>query len=269
MAMELPLTAGRTAFGADPEGYEAARPPYPAALFDLIETGCGIRGARLFEIGPGTGLATRELLSRGPAIVTAVEPDPRLARHLSVTTDGYRDRLSVTLSSWEDAALADEGYDLGLAATSFHWLEQRPALKKVRHVLRPGGWWAMWWTVFGDPDNPDDFHRKASPLFRDLPVSPSWRTGRRPFALDRESRLADMRHAGFDGLSQDILRWTVRMDSRATCALTATFSQVVSLTPDARTRFLSALKDLVQEEFGGSVERRFVTVLYRAQRPKD
>jgi len=61
--------------------YDRARPRYPSALFDDLAELTGIRsGARVLEIGPGTGQATLTLATRGYSI-TAVELGRHLAAH--------------------------------------------------------------------------------------------------------------------------------------------------------------------------------------------
>jgi hypothetical protein len=67
-------------FNSAAELYERARPRYPDQLFaDLAATtGLGGRPARVVEIGPGTGQATRGLLGQGWR-VHALEPGRELA----------------------------------------------------------------------------------------------------------------------------------------------------------------------------------------------
>lgn len=65
---EVPIDRkfGRQAFGADPAAYHAARPPYPDWVFESLCDKCGLaHGAATFEIGAGTGTATRRLLDLG------------------------------------------------------------------------------------------------------------------------------------------------------------------------------------------------------------
>ena len=113
-------------------------------------------GKSLFEIGPGTGTATRRLLELGARPLIAIEPDPNLAAYLRKSD---RDAaLQVMVSTFEEAALDESAFDLGVCATAFHWLEEDSALAKVARLLRPGGWWAMVWNVFGDCSRPDPFH---------------------------------------------------------------------------------------------------------------
>jgi hypothetical protein len=86
---------GRRAFGLDPTGYDRSRPEYPPEIYQLLEGRCGLRlGARVFEIGPGTGLATKRLLlDRGADPLLVVEPDERLANYLKVALGEVSKRL--------------------------------------------------------------------------------------------------------------------------------------------------------------------------------
>lgn len=264
----LPLDAGRTAFGAQPEHYETARPPYPPALYASLFARCPVDGARVFEIGPGTGAATLKILAQRPSALAAIEPDPRLAAYLSKRVGRAHPELHLINAPWEDAELARDSYDLGVAATSFHWLTQATALAKVWQTLKPGGRWAMWWNVFGDPDTPDDFELRARPHFAKLPKPRSWPdTRRKPFALDEAARLQDLRQAGFEHVTAECVRWTTRLDTGQVTALAATFSQVATAPPDTQRAFLSALAELVERDFGGSVERRLLTPLYTGRKP--
>ena len=146
---------GRRLFGLDPAGYRAGRPDYPEAIYEELVQRCGLGPTtRVLEIGPGTGLVTRRLL-RQCAHVTAVEPDRSMASYLSDTADAAN--LDVVIASFEEADITDDNFDLAVAANSFHWVNQEVGLTKLGKVLRPGGWVALWWTLFRDPDQPDEF----------------------------------------------------------------------------------------------------------------
>ena len=265
-APELPLVEGRRAFGADPANYDSARPQYPARVFDMLRERCGLgAGTRTFEIGPGTGLATRPLLAAG-ARVTAIEPDERLAAKLRENEPG--DSLEISVSAFEDAELPEGSFDLGASATAFHWLDQRPALTKVATLLRPGGWWAMWWNVFGDAERADPFHDATVELLSGLSLTPSQPVSwRHPFALDREARIADLEAVGaFETIAFENLRWTLVLDSRQVRALYATFSHITTLPDQQRERLLDGLQEIAAQEFSGRVERNMCTAIYTARR---
>jgi len=179
---------GRQAFGSDPAGYDAARPAYPEWVFDFLRERCGlVADAATFEIGAGTGTATRRVLARGANPMVAIEPNERLAAFLRETIPDQR--LIVVVAPFEDAVLQESSFDLGLSATAFHWLDEDPALMKVARLLRPGGWWAMLANEFGNSSLPDPFHDATKGLLG-KPCNPAAGRGDVPFALDAIARFA-------------------------------------------------------------------------------
>jgi tRNA A58 N-methylase Trm61 len=57
-------------FNAAASTYHRGRPAYPDAVFDLLASRCGLRpGARVLDIGAGSGLATGPLLAAGAHVV--------------------------------------------------------------------------------------------------------------------------------------------------------------------------------------------------------
>ena len=137
---------GRRLFGADPAGYDAARPGHPDRVYDVLVERCGAEpGVRVLEIGPGTGQATRRLLDLG-AQVTAVEPNRALADYL-ITALGAA--VTVRNETLEESDLPTQAFDLATASSSFHWIEEDAGLMKIYAALRPGGFVALWWTLFG------------------------------------------------------------------------------------------------------------------------
>jgi SAM-dependent methyltransferase len=259
----ITLEDGRRAFGADAANYDSARPEYPAWVFETLRTGCGLKpGARVFEIGPGTGLATRRLVEAGTA-VTAIEPDERLAVVLKTRTP----QAEIIASTFEDATLLSAAFDLGVSATAFHWIEQHQALAKVASLLKPGGFWAMWWNVFGDPTRDDAFHDATLHLLADGTTPSHPPSFRHPFALDEAARIADLETTGqFADIAVRMERWTLVLDPAQTRALYASYSQFAPLDAAERNRILDGLAEIAATRFNGRVERNMVTALYTARR---
>ncbi|MCA1440392.1 class I SAM-dependent methyltransferase [Ensifer sp. IC4062] len=163
---------GRQAFGENPARYHSSRPRYPEWVYATLASRCGLRSnAAVFEIGAGTGIATRRLLEIGADPLIAIEPDRRLADFLRANNP--HKALQVVVAPFEDASLDERGFDLGVCATAFHWLDEDSALAKIAGLLRPGGWWAAVWNVFGDDSRPDPFHEATKELL-DAPASPSF-----------------------------------------------------------------------------------------------
>jgi SAM-dependent methyltransferase len=256
-------TFGRQAFGGDPGGYDAARPAYPDWVFGFLCKRCGLApDAVTFEIGAGTGTATRRLLELGANPLLAVEPDGRLATFLRETIPDKA--LTVVVAPFEEVVLQEASFDLGLSATAFHWLTEDLALAKVAKLLRPGGWWAMVWNVFGDSHRPDPFHEATKSLLNGS-LSPSAGNGEVPFALDAEARLAALeRTHAFDNVEHQTGAWSLALDPDQTVALYATYSNI-NVRPD-REAVLTELHRLARDEFHGRVTRNMVTSLYVARR---
>jgi SAM-dependent methyltransferase len=254
---------GRQAFGLDPAAYHRSRPGYPEWVYQTLCSQCGLhRGAITLEIGAGTGTATRRLLDLGADPLIVIEPDARLADFLR---KNYPDpALQVLVSPFEDASLGDFAFDLGVSATAFHWLDEDSALTKISRLLRPGGWWAAFWNIFGDDSRPDPFHVATKELLAG-PSSPSAGECGIPFGLDADARLAALKRTGaFDIVKTQTSAWSLVLDADQAVALYATYSNI-NVRPDRET-VLAQLGRVARDQFGGRVVRNMTTSLYIARR---
>jgi SAM-dependent methyltransferase len=267
---EILKSAGRVAFGLDPARYDRARPDYPAWVFECLSSRCDVgTSTAAFEIGAGTGKATRQLLALGANPVVAIEPDPRLAAFLS---EGGRTvpALRIVNSVFEDADLAPSSFDLGICATAFHWLDESSALQRIADALRPGGWWAPFWNIYGDPQKRDTFHEATLDLLASGPPNLSNRGHPHlEFGADVDARVSALRAAGaFDSIEVHRSAWSVTLDGSQVMDLYASYSNV-SLRSD-REAVLAELGRIAREDFGNRVTRNITTVLYLARRmPSD
>jgi SAM-dependent methyltransferase len=248
--------------------YDRARLAYPKEVYRLLTTRCGLRrDVSVFEIGPGTGIATRALLKLGAAPMTIIEPDRRLARYLEARLRTWRGTVTILAEPFERVKLPREAFDLGVAATSFHWLPERPALRKVARSLRSGGWWATWNNHYGDPYRPNDFHRALQPLYQRLSGRRSTRYTRARARKDRRDRLRALESVGaFERISREDLWWSARLGTERVQALWGTFSEIVTLPPARKRWFLRELGRMIDEQFRGEVDIPIHTPVYTAQR---
>ncbi|MGW2299294.1 class I SAM-dependent methyltransferase [Streptomyces violaceorubidus] len=131
-------------FNAAAAQYAAHRPSYPPALFDALEelTGRPLKGARVVDVGAGTGLATARLHERGAEVV-AVEPGAGMAAQFRRTLPG----VPVVRGSGNALPLADHSADLLTYAQAWHWTDPALAVPEALRVLRPGGALALWWNT--------------------------------------------------------------------------------------------------------------------------
>jgi SAM-dependent methyltransferase len=123
------------------DAYDAARPSYPAALFDRLEALTRpLQGAMVVEIGAGTGIATRPLRSRGARVLALDVSPPMLERLRTRSPD-----QDVVVGSGEALPVRHGVADLVYAAQAWHWLDDLVAAREAIRVLRPGGHLAVWW----------------------------------------------------------------------------------------------------------------------------
>ena len=169
----------------------------------------------------------------------------------------------------EEARLPSAKFDLATAASSFHWIDEGIGLAHLASALRPGGWLAMWWTLFGEDGAPDAFITATSPLLEGVASSPSGGAeGGPPHALDRDARVAALADAGFEAIEHEIVRWQTSWDTNGIRALYGTFSPIARLEESRRAEILAEIERIAREDFDGHVERTLVTSLYTARWPR-
>ena len=133
-----------SSFGAVAAQYDASRPSYPQALFDAIEelSGRTLGGARVLDVGAGTGIVTRLLLGRGAEVV-AVEPTPGMAAQLRTVLP----QVPLVRADGNRLPFADGSADFITYGQAFHWTTPAQSVPEARRVLRPGGALAVFWNV--------------------------------------------------------------------------------------------------------------------------
>jgi SAM-dependent methyltransferase len=263
MSRPLDSREGRRLYGVDPQGYSAGRPDYPGGVYEVLASAGLGEGCRVLEVGPGSGLVTRHLLDAG-ANVTAVEANADMAAHLRAE---FTERaLNVVHAPFEEAQLPLGAFDLAVAATSFHWVEQPAGWQNLNEVLRPGAQAVIWWMLFEDPTALNEFDTASRRILGGSPSLPA-DSETIPFQMDAASRIADLANAGFVDVRAQFIRWTYRLRAEQVRALYATMAIVLRRPAVDQAEVPDAIERLVLDQFGGQVERTFLTTLYQGRKP--
>jgi SAM-dependent methyltransferase len=262
---------GRALFGADPRSYDAVRPPYPEPIYTFLQATGALRfNVSTLELGAGSGLATRRLLELGANPLTALEPDRRFAPLLKSIADAHAATFRLLAEPFEEADLPPGHFDLVVAATSYHWLQPSVRVVKSAQILKRGGYLALWWNVFGDPEREDPFHEATKGILAELPKSPSDGRSNVPFALDVAARRKELMDTGaFSDLHEEMYRWTLHLNAQQVGALYATFSPISQLSTERRRTVLAHLVEIAEGDFAGVVSRNMVSPIYVARRKLD
>jgi SAM-dependent methyltransferase len=147
----------------------AARPGYPAELVARLVELAGGRGARVAELGAGTGLLSLALAAAGAA-VQAVEP----ARAMLLVLQGAAERgrpagaalvrgpdlgnsqrggpgtVTPVHATGEATGLPDGAFDLVVLADALHWVDAARAGREAARLLAPAGVLAVVTPRLGD-----------------------------------------------------------------------------------------------------------------------
>jgi SAM-dependent methyltransferase len=258
-------TAARDSFDEDPDSYQHGRPGYPDRLFDVLSERCGLGpGARVLEIGPGTGQATRSLLARG-AEVTAVELGANLGERLRAELQDPR--LTVVTGDIAEVPLPAAAFDLAVCATAFHWLEPAVVLPRIAAALQPGGTLAVWWTIHDDPRRSSAYKSALGELYGAHFPELRGARGSTPDPLDAAARNAELATGGhFAAIESEVLQWDHRLTAATARSLFASFSNLRTRPAERREAFLDDLAALIDRDFEGEVTDHYVTGLYTARR---
>lgn len=260
--MKPPLIHDRVA-----QGYDRARPGYPSALFDDIASYTGLaEGARILEIGCGTGQATLPVARRGYAI-DCVEPGAQMAK---IARANLADFPAVTVAcvDFERFSAPSASYDLLLSATAFHWVDPEIRFRKAHDLLQPGGALALFWHRPVQTEASKAFNEAAQHIYRALapeltsdhiePPAPSRAATEYEDLIPGSGCFADL----------EILKYYVasRYNAGEYVDLLATFSDHQTLKASKQQRLLTEIAALIDDAFAGAVTRETVVLLYLARR---
>lgn len=264
---ECPYDGLAKTFDSAAELYEQARPQYPADLFDDLATLTGpTRPARVLEIGPGTGQATRGMLALGWRVV-ALEPGPELARVARRVLAGLGD-VDVVVAPFERWSSGEgESFDVVFAATSWHWLDSSVAYRRSAELLRPGGSLAVVSTDHVLPQvGGDSFFREVETAYDAAGMGDGQGGPPHPEAVAPPDAAAIVDSGLFESPVVRRYVWGKSYSAKEYLALLATYSGHIAASADQREQLFTDIRRLIDSRPAASVRKHYLNILQVARR---
>ena len=241
-------------FGEVAEVYERLRPDYPDALYDVL-AGCLAAGARVLDVGCGTGKAGRPLARLGFAVL-GVEPDPAMAAFARASYAGVSE---CDFQDWEDGA---GQFALVISGQAWHWLPAEVRLRRAHGALAPGGWLALYW----NRPRLAGRHLGAEIDAIYARCAPSMTGGAAPSANETQL-VADAALASelFQPAEEHAWEWERTLATADYLELMTTHSNHRLLPEHERAALLAALGQTI-DAAGGRITESYTTTLWLAQR---
>jgi len=251
----------RATFDDSPELYDRARlVAPPEVLDDLVAVARLDEGARLLEIGCGTGQATLPLAERGFEIV-AVELGESMADLARQKLAPYP-KVRVVTSSFEQWDPAGDRFDAVVAFNSFHWIDPDVSFAKSAEVLREGGSLAVMGSRFVEHDD-------ADPVWGELQEDYDAVTGQgdgRVHVNALKDRSAEFTAGGyFESVTLRRYRWDIAFDADGYVAFLGTTSSHIALAEATRDELFARIHHRISKG-GGSISPTMAAVLNFAER---
>lgn len=232
--------AASKGFTTGADAYVAARPGYPAALYELLSDRLGVGpDTRVCDLAAGTGKFTVGLVDLGAQVV-AVEPVAAMRDRLHDAVPG----VEVLDGTAETIPLADSAMDVVTVAQAFHWFDPVAALAEIRRVLRPEGLLVVAWNV--RDESVDWVHTFTEMIVEGAggrPYTPYHGFDAEPGEIDERFRVAT--EHGFGPITAATFDNPQPTTPALVVERAASTSFVGALEPTARGQLLDRVRELV------------------------
>jgi ubiquinone/menaquinone biosynthesis C-methylase UbiE len=261
-------------FGAVAADYDRLRPSPPPEAVDWLLPD---RRDVVVDLAAGTGLLTRALAGKVGHVI-AVEPDERMRSVLQARSAD----VEVLPGRGESIPLPDASTDAVFVSSAWHWMDPSLAVPEIARVLRDGGRFGVIWTgrqrdiewLHGDEwfsEARAEAESRAGPTARRVAsTEQSWRqlswyeepdagdldqlpSGERiPDRERRQVRLPD--RTLFGNIETGVFRFSRKMALADIIDMLATYSGIITASPEAREAGRARAAAALAAEFPGVAE---------------
>ena len=266
------------------DAYDRRRSDYPVELYEDIfkysvaETGkenerLQINNLSALEIGAGTGKATVPFLDAGYD-VTAVEIGANMSAFLQDKFKGNKS-FCVINSSFEDAILEENYYDMIYAASAFHWVDPKIGCPKVFRLLKSGGTVALFrFNVIAavGEERYEDIQAQWEKYYysyytsNERPVKKAREDFLKPSEIYHSFKIESLQEYGFTDVTMSFYDDTRVFSADEYIEWLSTMSDVRGLPEENRTTLFTGIHEVITRH-GGHHHVEHIFQLYMGRKP--
>eukprot|EP01006_Ploeotia_vitrea_P022491 TRINITY_DN54906_c0_g1_i1.p2 TRINITY_DN54906_c0_g1~~TRINITY_DN54906_c0_g1_i1.p2 ORF type:complete len:297 (+),score=16.54 TRINITY_DN54906_c0_g1_i1:60-893(+) len=249
-----------TRFSAKVDQYIKYRPSYPAqaVLSFLVKTISFTTSQIVADIGAGTGLFTKILVSNGNRVY-AIEPNKEMREACESLVGAEHTNMAPIDGTAEETTLGACSVDVICCAQAFHWFDPAKTKKEWLRILKPNGWVVLLWNSReggGLNESYEAAIRAHCPEYKDIQAtSVATKTSKRQQEFFGENPIHELRVP--NPQQMDLEGLLGRVESASYAPLPGT------------TQHRTLLKDLIdaftKHEVDGHVTMGYTTVVQCAQ----
>jgi SAM-dependent methyltransferase len=264
-------------FGTVASDYDRLRPsPPPEAIDWLLPDHCDV----VVDLGAGTGLLTRALAGKAGHVI-AVEPDERMRLVLQSRSAD----VEILAGRGEAIPLPDASADAVFVSSAWHWMNPRLAVPEIGRVLTNDGRFGVIWTgrqrdiwwLHADEWFSEARAETHAERTQDEPprneqagngqswFEPSWfeqPDAERPADIPASERIPDQEHRQvwlpdrtlFRNIETSVFRFSRSMPIADVIDMLATYSGIITASPQAREAGRARAAAALAAEFPGAAE---------------
>ncbi|MCR5177604.1 MAG: methyltransferase domain-containing protein [Lachnospiraceae bacterium] len=248
----------RKVFDTIPDQFDRYRNRYSNELFNYLIDYAGIGpGAKVLELGPGTGQASEPVINTG-CEYHAIE----LGEHLylkMVEKYGEHPNFHIVNDDFVTHDFGDAKFDLIYSAATIQWIPEEAAFGKTLSLLKPGGVLAMMLTSSEYRSNNEALYQKIQKLYDTYyqPDIPYTHGGFR-YTAAPEYGYTEVERREFHGKRE--------FSAAEYVAYSGTHCDHIMIKDAIRETFFKGLHDAV-EEAGGKIIFNDTYILYLTRKP--
>ncbi len=234
----------RVDFGLTANDYATHRAGFPPSLYlRLARRGIDVAGARVIDLGTGTGTLARGFATRGSRVI-GVDSSPNMLAQARRLAAGESLDVRFVDGRAEATGLPSASADIVTAGQCWHWFDRPKAAQECLRLLRPGGMLII--AHFDWIPLPGNVVAATEELIQRH--NPQWRFGGGNGVYG--AWLTDMGAAGFESLETETYdEWPMYSHEAWRGRIRASAGVAASLDSAAVAAFDAELADLLATQF--------------------